>query len=111
MDSTMTPEQKQKKREDDKKIIDPAMADYNKLVDDATTGYKKQVADLIKNLAPTAAQSCLATIQNAAMQQVTNAAALIAIIPQMCIDMEEAYKTFNNALRGVYQDIGVTPPN
>lgn len=111
MDSTKTPEQKQKQREDDKKVIDEAMTNYNKIVDDATTGYKKQVADLIKNLAPTAMQSCLATIQSTSMQQVTNAAALIAIIPQMCIDMEAAYKTFTNALNGVYQQIGVNPPN
>lgn len=111
MDSTKTPEEKQKQREADKKIIDPAMAEYNKIVDDATTGFKKQVADLIKNLAPTATQSCLSTIQNASLQQVSNAAALIAILPQMCIDMEEAYKTFANALDGVYRQIGMNPPN
>lgn len=111
MDSTKTPEEKQKKRTEDKAKIDEAMTEYNKIVDDATTGYKKQVADLIKNLAPTAMQSCLATIQNTSMQQVSNAAALIAIIPQMCIDMEEAYKTFTNSLNGVYQQIGVNAPN
>lgn len=111
MDSTLTPEARQKKREEDKKVIDPAMQEYNNIVDNPTTGFKKQVSDLIAKLSPTPAQSCLAAIQNSTMVQVINAAALIAIPPQMCTDMTASYNKFTASLNGVYQQIGVAPPS
>lgn len=110
MDSTLTPEQRQKKREADRAVIDPAMQEFNNLVDNPTTGIKKNITDLIRNLAPTSTESCLGAIQNLTMTQVTNAAALISIPPQLCIDMQESYKNFTNALNGVYHQIGVTIP-
>lgn len=110
MDSTLTPEARQKKRDEDRKVIDPAMQEYNNIVDNPMTGMKKNITDFIRNLQPTPTQSCLGAIQNATMVQVINAAALIAIPPQMCIDMQESYKNFTNALNGVYQQIGVSAP-
>lgn len=110
MDSSLTPEQKTAKRAEVKGKVDPAMANYNTIVDDATMGYKKQVADLVKNLAPPPMKSCIDTITKNSMDQVNTASSLIGIFPQMCTDMEDAYKTFKTALNAVYTQIGVTPP-
>lgn len=110
MDSTLTPDARQKKREEDRKIVDPAMQEYNNIVDNAMTGFKKQISELIAKLAPTQAQSCLGAAQNSTMAQVINAAALISIPPQMCTDMKTSYNKFTAALNGVYQQIGVPAP-
>lgn len=111
MNNALTPEEKQKKRDADKAVIDPAMLEYNNIVGDSTKGIKKTISDDILKLAPTKDQSCVDTAQMAVMAQNNGAGLLIAIPPKLCSDITAAYKEFTTALNAVYNQINVQPPS
>lgn len=107
-DTKISAEQKQKKMDESRPIVDKALSDYNTIA----SKYQEQVKTLVTKLDSTPVmQQCQQQAQNSRISQMSDANGLILLPADMCDKMNSAYATFEKAMDASYTKIGARIPN
>lgn len=106
-DTQITAEQKQKKMDESRPIVDKALTDYNT----NATKYQEQVKTLVAKLDATPVmQQCQQQAQNSRISQMSDANALMLLPAEMCDKMNSAYAAFEKVMDASYTKIGARIP-